>query len=143
MFIPRRVFRDFFAGRLGKNLVVATLPEELRQHIVARTHEVKMEIDYARKLLVDKKLTWECLHIIQRALNEGYCIQGKTSSHLEVLYISEDNTAWILVVKASKDGTEVWFLTLFYTKRDDYYIKKFYSKQLLREQVREPFRFQH
>ncbi len=102
-----------------------------------------MEVDYARKILVEKKLTWEHLHIIQKAVNEGYCVQGKTADHLEFLYISEDSTAWILALKAAKGGTEIWFCSLFYTTRDKYYIKKFRRSMLLREQRLAPFRYQH
>lgn len=114
-------------------MTVAAIPENVRSFLSATTHEVGMEKDYARKLLVDKQLTYEHLHLIQSAINHGYCVVGKTPNHLDFLFFDEKGKAWITVIKWAKSGTELWFCTLFYTNDKKYYVAKFRRQRLLRE----------
>lgn len=113
-------------------MTIATIPEEIRHHLPVHTNKIQMGLDYAKKILIEKKLTYEDIHIVQKAVTDGYCCKGKNKDHLDFLYLNNDGKSWILVIKSAGNGTEVWFCTLFYTTRQKYYIDKFKGQLLLR-----------
>jgi hypothetical protein len=113
--ISRRQFRDFFAGRADRYLVIATLNSSIGVYISAQTTDVRMERSYALKMLTKHRLTYEHLHIVQKALDRGHCFAGKNPNHLEFVYFDDDasKTAYLCVIKTARYGQEVWFVSLF------------------------------
>ncbi len=128
----RRYFRDFFCGRSGDQLIVATLRDQVGVLISARTLNVKMKLAYAQKMLVKHRLTYEHLHIVQLAIDKGYCFVGTKPNHIEFLYFDNknDNDEYLLVIKSARWGEEVWFVTFHRTRKQQYRSKSRYQKLL-------------
>jgi hypothetical protein len=62
MIVPRRHFRDFFCGRAGETPAVAELRDDIGVFISSQAKQVSMRRDYAIKMLVKHRLTYEHLH---------------------------------------------------------------------------------
>jgi hypothetical protein len=120
--VPRRVFREFFCGRSGNDLVVAQLRFEIGLFIAAKTTNVRMEKSYAVKMMVKHRLTYEQLYMVQASIDEGFCFEGKNRSHLEFVYFPNRPGAepYMLVLKSALGGAEIWFVTLYKLRRKQY-----------------------
>ena len=129
---PRRLFRDFLLGRANPTICVATLPSELAIHIGARVNDVMMERQYAAKLLVKHRLTYEQLWVVQAAIDRGFCLVGKKPGHLEFIYVDDRSMseAYILVIKSARYGEEVWLVTLHRTNPEQIRSKRRRQKLL-------------
>jgi hypothetical protein len=104
MVMPRRQFREFFCGRAGNKIVVAHLPDRIGWNISALTADVHLRLDYAQKILTKHRLTYEHLHIVQLAIDFGYCFQSRKPYHLEFLYFDRQprRSGYAVVLKSAR-----------------------------------------
>lgn len=115
MLHPREFVR-FLDGRSGATVAIATLPVGLAVRLPAQVTEIRIGQDYALKLQKKHCLRYEHFSLIQTVIDDGWCIVGK-QNHLEFLYMDNQifGSSFILVLKATRAGQEIWVATFHKT----------------------------
>jgi hypothetical protein len=111
MLLAPRHFVQFLDGRHGDVAIIARVPGDLGAHINAYTMELRIGLNYARKLLIRHHLRYEHFEMIQPAIEHGYA--GVDRGNL-LFFLYDDlrfHSIFRLVVKTAAGGSELWLKT--------------------------------
>jgi hypothetical protein len=121
MIIFPRHFVRFIDGRAGNVINIAFLPGELGAHIHTLETNVRLRLDYARKLLHKHKVRYEIFEFIQETIDKGMCIK-EGAHHLRFLYV-RDNVRpeiYFLLIKTDATFRELWLVTFHKLRRKQF-----------------------
>lgn len=110
--IPPRQFVRFIDQRTTDDwFVIGNVPLHLGGHIGAHTIELKIEHQYAKKLIEKHGLKYEHFSMVQTTIDRGWC--GPHNGDLLFVYADDDHfhTHFKLAIKEANNGKELWLLT--------------------------------
>ena len=83
----------------------------LGRHIGAHTTELRIEHQYAKKLIQKHGLNYEHFTMVQTTIDQGWC--GPDRGDLLFVYADYDHfhTHFKLAIKEAQNGDELWLLT--------------------------------
>lgn len=117
MYLHPRHFVSFLDGRLGAVQPIAFVPGEFCARIGARSPQLLVGLEYARKLKLKHALRYEDFELIQETVDDGWALLDARGDggRRELVFLYEDGRrafgSWRLVVKAAAGGSEIWLKT--------------------------------
>ncbi|NMJ40946.1 hypothetical protein GWK16_06825 [Roseomonas sp. JC162] len=97
---------------------IAMLPLDIGAHIPTVDPNVRLNVDYAKKIVIKHNLRYEAFFVIPDLISDSYIIKEK-KNHL--LFMGEDprtNEQYNMVLKSAKSATETWLVTLHRTREE-------------------------
>jgi hypothetical protein len=119
MMLPAaRHLREFMLGLHGSTQTIAFVPGELVARINARSCNLMIERECARKLLHKHRLRYEHWGMIQIAIDHGYALLSRRSpGKPELLFAYVDdaifNSNFLLAIKQANAGSEIWMKSFY------------------------------
>jgi hypothetical protein len=111
-------------GRGPDKIAIGQMPVDIGAYIGARTSNVLLGREYARKLIGKHNLQHTDFEIIQTALDEGWAGIDRRGTTPELLFVYCDpfnsTRNFKLVVKRNADGVELLVKTFHRIKKDQY-----------------------
>lgn len=103
------------AGQQANHAIIGFLPLTLGALLPTLSTDIRLSIEYARKLAVIKRLAYRELLVIDRLLKDSFCFREKASHLTFMWYDPVSEKPYTLVLKSARSGTETWLVTFHRT----------------------------